>query len=348
LWLMLGDNAYGIGADQEYQSAVFEMYPQMLRQTVLWPTIGNHDTYSTGADGRFPYLDIFTLPTNGEAGGVPSGTEKYYSYNYGNIHFAVLDAMSSDRSSNGPMCAWLRADLAANTNDWLIAYWHHPPYTKGSHDSDFEPELVEMRENVVPILEAYGADLVLCGHSHSYERSCLLNGHYGHSSSLVPSNIVNTDPDGPYFKEFIGPAPNLGTIYAVAGSSGQIGGGPLNHPVMCVARNELGSLVLDIDGDRLEAKFLRETGVIDDYFSIIKGVDPLRITSIVISDDMLTLTWNSLPQNIYRVERATNLTALAWTTISPSIQGRPTSTSWSHSLRGAPANAFYRLSSFPD
>lgn len=353
LWLMLGDNAYGIGTDEEYQSAVFEMYPEMLRQTVLWPTIGNHDTYSTGADGRFPYLDIFTLPTGGEAGGVPSGTEKYYSYNYGNIHFAVLDAMSSDRSSDGLMCEWLRADLAANTNDWLIAYWHHPPYTKGSHDSDEEIELIEMRENVVPILEAYGADLVLCGHSHSYERSYLLNGHYGPSHTLVSGMILSSgsgrvNEGGPYAKTATGPAPYLGTVYAVAGSSGQTSGGTLDHPAMFISFNELGSMVVDIDGQTLEAKFLRETGTIYDSFTITKGDHGFRIRSISISGNTLTLTWDSVAQNIYHVQRATNLTSPVWTVISPSIQGRPTSTSWSHSLISTPATAFYRITSSPD
>ena len=51
------------------------------------------------------------------------------------------------------MWTWLHADLQANTADWTIAYWHHPPYSKGSHDSDDEDPLIEMRENFVPLLE---------------------------------------------------------------------------------------------------------------------------------------------------------------------------------------------------
>ena len=168
LWLMLGDNAYQSGTDAEYQDAVFDMYPDVLRNTAVWPTIGNHETTVS------PYLSIFTLPQQGEVGGIASGTERYYSFDYGNIHFICLDSWSSDRSSNAPMCEWLRTDLEATTQDWLIAFWHHPPYTKGSHDSDTEAELVAMRRNALPILESYGVDLVLCGHSHCYERSFLL------------------------------------------------------------------------------------------------------------------------------------------------------------------------------
>jgi 3',5'-cyclic AMP phosphodiesterase CpdA len=67
------------------------------------------------------------------------------------------------------MLTWLQADLESTTQDWIIALWHHPPYTKGSHNSDTETELIEMRQNVLPILEAGGVDLVLTGHSHCYE-----------------------------------------------------------------------------------------------------------------------------------------------------------------------------------
>ena len=74
--------------------------------------------------------------------------------------------------------------------DWTIVFWHHPPYTKGSHNSDSEIELIDMRLNFVPILEAYGVDLVLCGHSHSYERSKFIDGHYGNSRTFSDGTMV--------------------------------------------------------------------------------------------------------------------------------------------------------------
>ncbi|MCA9772522.1 MAG: fibronectin type III domain-containing protein, partial [Myxococcales bacterium] len=84
LWLMLGDNAYSSGTDPEFQSAVFNTYPTLLRKIVLWPTLGNHDGASAdSATQTGPYYDIFTLPKAAEAGGVPSGTEAYYSFDYG-------------------------------------------------------------------------------------------------------------------------------------------------------------------------------------------------------------------------------------------------------------------------
>jgi calcineurin-like phosphoesterase family protein/purple acid phosphatase-like protein/fibronectin type III domain protein len=276
-FLMLGDNAYSNGTDAEYQAAVFNMYPTILKQAFLWPTLGNHDTAgSTNPPASLPYYAMFTLPTNGEAGGIASGTEDYYSFDRGNIHFVCLDSMTSDRSPTGAMATWLRNDLAATAQTWLIAFWHHPPYSKGSHNSDTETELVQMRQNILPILEDYGVDLALTGHSHSYERSYLLDGHYGTSGTLLPSMIKDSGSGRPsgtgaYVKPSSGIAPHEGAIYAVAGSGGQASGGTLNHPAMFISLNQLGSMVLDVDGNRLDAKFLRETGAIDDSFTILKG-----------------------------------------------------------------------------
>ena len=61
------------------------------------------------------------------------------------MHFVCLDSQESSRSTTGPMFTWLRQDLAATTAEWVIAFWHHPPYSKGSHDSDTETQLREMR-----------------------------------------------------------------------------------------------------------------------------------------------------------------------------------------------------------
>src|SRR5207253_7504611 len=131
----------------------------------------------------------------------------------------------SSRATNGPMLTWLRADLAANTKDWLIAFWHSPPYSHGSHDSDDmgEDNLIEMRQRVVPILESYGVDLVLCGHSHCYERSFLLAGHYGFSTSLLPNMIKYSGSGRPadtglYIQLFGGPSPHQGAVYVVNGA----------------------------------------------------------------------------------------------------------------------------------
>jgi hypothetical protein len=173
------------------------------------------------------------------------------------------------------MFQWLTNDLANITADWTIAFWHHPPYTKGSHNSDTETELVEMRQVFLPVLEAAGVDLVLSGHSHCYERSYLLDKHYGLSTGMNATNKLDAGSGrdggtGAYNKPEGGLISHQGTVYVVAGSSGQVSGGTLNHPAMYLSLNHLGSLVLDIEGKRLDAKFIRENGQTNDYFTILK------------------------------------------------------------------------------
>jgi len=159
--ILLGDNAYQSGFDSEYQTNFFEKYTEITENTVIWPAPGNHDYNNHIPFSPDPaYYEVFNLPTNAECGGIPSGTENYYSFNYGNIHFISLDSYDVPRSATAAMGVWLNQDLSANNLPWVVAYWHHPPYTKGSHDSDndnfLDGELVEMREEILPIMEAYG------------------------------------------------------------------------------------------------------------------------------------------------------------------------------------------------
>jgi len=277
LWLQLGDNAYPDGTDANFQANVFNVYPEMLRQSVTWPAFGNHDGHSANAASQTgPYFDMFSLPKNGEAGGVASGTEAYYAFDYANAHFIVLDSTSNGRTVGAPMYKWLQADLqAAKSADWIIAIWHHPPYSKGAHDSDTETELLQMRQNYLPLLESYGVDLVLTGHSHSYERTNFINGHYDVSTTFNAATHVKqvgsgqADSDGAYNKQTTGLA-NSGTVYVVAGASGKLKGGPLDHAAMFNSIYELGSLVVDVNGLTLDAKFINDSGNVRDYFTLTK------------------------------------------------------------------------------
>ena len=81
LFLLLGDNAYLTATDAQYQAAVFDEHAVMLRTTPVWSVFGNHEALSSNSLTQTgPYFDMFTFPTAGEAGGVASGTEAYYSF----------------------------------------------------------------------------------------------------------------------------------------------------------------------------------------------------------------------------------------------------------------------------
>ena len=148
--LLLGDNAYLEGTDEQWQKAFFEIYPETISRTATWPTLGNHemgaapidvcllvtlpgcdkgpvvmplggisespdpasyDSDGKGPDGSGPpYFDIFSLPRAAEAGGIASGTEQYYAFDHGNVHVVSLDSQLSNRDP---------AQRAA-MRDWLV------------------------------------------------------------------------------------------------------------------------------------------------------------------------------------------------------------------------------------
>ncbi len=275
LWIWLGDNAYSSGLDSEYQVNVFNVYPEQLKQFPVFPAPGNHDYAQTGylsnasLTTSFPYFSIFTVPENGEAGGVASGTPKYYSYNYSNIHFISLDSYGTANDPGSAMYNWLSQDLAANTQRWTIVYFHHPPFTKGTHDSDREIELIDIRTHIIPLLENYHVDLVLSGHSHSNERSYLIKGHYGPSTSFDSSNLMSIES-----KKIEKRVPYNGTVYAICGTSGHLEGNPqADAPMPCMYFNDFisnCSMVIEVDGDLLIAKYLSSYGIVVDEFNIRK------------------------------------------------------------------------------
>ena len=282
--LMLGDNAYNSGTDSEYTTGFYNIYPTMFRKMPLWSCLGNHDANNgvTTPTTNFPYFDMFTFPTAGECGGVASGTEHYFSWDYGNIHFISLDSQTTlaNSSPTAPQSVWLQNDLASTTKTWIIAFFHHPPYSKGSHNSDTEAQMVTMRQVYNPILEAGGCDMVLVGHSHAYERSMLIDGHYGVSTTLTNAMKKNagsgrTSGTGAYIKPLTGPRDHFGTVYTVTGSAGSADGGTLNHPVMYVSYNTGGTFNIDINGNTLNATYIEKgatngTFTASDNFTMVK------------------------------------------------------------------------------
>ena len=290
LMLLLGDNAYNNGLDNEYQSNFFDVYSSsILKNHALFPAPGNHDYINTThqIDKIIPYYDIFSLPKNGECGGVASGTPSYYAYNWGNIHFISLDSYGKEQTSlrlydtTSPQVKWLKQDLAANTQKWTIVYWHHPPFTKGSHNSDTESELIYIRQNLLSILERNGVDMVLCGHSHDYERSYLLNGYFGTEPNFVIPNHTISSSSGKYdgssnacLYKVTSKKENHGTVYVVSGSAGANDAVQTTfpHDALPFAKNEAGMFYFEVEDNRLDAKFIQSDGSVQDQFTMMKDV----------------------------------------------------------------------------
>jgi hypothetical protein len=270
----LGDMAYDDGIDSMFQANFFDVYAGTICNTVTWATMGNHEGHtSDGTLGIGPYYDAYVLPMDGEAGGVPSGSEAYYSFDFGPIHFVCLNSHDEARGETDRMATWLRQDLAQNVSEWLIAFWHHPPYSKGSHHSDVEDQLVEMREVMMPILEDHGVDMVLAGHSHIYERSMLLDRAYATPTDsfgvILDDGDGNADGDGSYLKS-AHLHPHGGTVAVVSGHGHGSDFSFGLSPVHRISLMEGGSVLMDLEGDTMKVTMLNEEAVVRDEFQLIK------------------------------------------------------------------------------
>jgi len=276
-YIHVGDMAYGSGTDPEFSQKFFPIYDTTLRNTTCWASMGNHEgKTSRGTTGVGPYYDAYVLPANAEAGGVSSGTEAYYSFDYGNIHFICLNSHDLDRRPTATMAQWLKADLEKTKAEWLVAFFHHPPYTKGSHDSDKEQQLIEMREYIMPILESGGVDAVFTGHSHIYERSMLIDGAY--QTPSTNKGVVLDDGDGDpreggdgSYKKSAGLTPNNGTVQVVAGNGGAKLTRRDNHVLMSKVILMHGSVILETKGDEMIFRMISDLGEQKDYCVIKKA-----------------------------------------------------------------------------
>ncbi len=296
-WILLGDNAYNDGNDMEYQNRFFEPFKDiLLKKYPLFPSPGNHDYHDADFTAEYAqknhttaYYQNFSMPVNGEAGGVPSGNPAFYSFDLGNIHFISLDSYGMEEEKYflfdtlGPQVQWLKKDLEANRNTgWVIAFWHHPPYSKGTHDSDTDDMMAGIRENLLPILDRYEVDLVLCGHSHVYERSRLLKGHYGKAATFDAakyqvsnsSGLYNGSPNsGPYIKNN---GAGEGIVYVVSGTASYVGKAAYEFPLpfMHYSNDSVaGAGLLEIKENRLDFKWICSDGIIRDRFTMMKNVN---------------------------------------------------------------------------
>jgi tartrate-resistant acid phosphatase type 5 len=160
--LTTGDNNYPSGAAATIDLNIGQYYQTYIAPYTgafgsgaatnrFFPTLGNHDWDTSGAA---PYFDYFSLP----------GNERYYDVVLGPVHVFSLDSDPREpdgTSSTSTQGGWLRTKLAGSTACWKLVYFHHAPYSSGSHGSDVRMQW--------PFLE-WGADAVLAGHDHTYER----------------------------------------------------------------------------------------------------------------------------------------------------------------------------------
>jgi len=155
--LTLGDEAYPAGTAEDFGECYDPTWGRFKDRTK--PVPGNHEYDTEGAEGYFEYF--------GKAAGDPD--EGYYSYNLGSWHLVALNSNCEEIGGcdeSSPQVSWLEADLAANDDKGCtLAYMHHPRFSSGVKHGN-----THYIKPLWEVLYEAGADVVLSGHEHNYER----------------------------------------------------------------------------------------------------------------------------------------------------------------------------------
>jgi 3',5'-cyclic AMP phosphodiesterase CpdA len=253
-----GDLVYNpSGTYDSFQANYFNYYAQTMSSVPFFPCPGNHDyEVQNGA----PYLSIHAFPTDSVP---PADRGRYYSFDWGNVHFVSLDVMLSlDNATNGSgggMLRWLENDLRSTRQFWKIVYFHQPAFATGPNEND--PISLGARAYVVPILDDTGVQICLSGHEHSYQRS----------QPIRKSVFVD---------------PGLGTNYFTSGG----GGAPLyavsNIPLVAFGQSAFHYLRAEVQGTQITIHAIQYDGTEIDSTTIAPAPvfsDDPRVPQVTLS-----------------------------------------------------------------
>ncbi len=232
-----GDNNYNDGAattideniGKHYSDFIYPylgIYGEGAQVNRFFPSLGNHDWNTPGAQ---PYLDYFTLP----------GNERYYDFTWGSAQYFIVDSDPDEPDGNdvgSVQAKWLESTLASSDYRWKIVIMHHAPYSSGHHGS-----ITWMQW---PFGD-WGADVVLSGHDHTYERIS------------PPDDIL-------YFVNGLGGRSRYDFPDIVEGSQ--------------VRYNEdYGAMLVDVSLGELRFRFINRQGEVIDDSSLVKPIEYLYI-----------------------------------------------------------------------
>ncbi len=238
------------GQDYDQWDAWFDAAREVIAVIPVMPLTGNHETYTPlWGERSMPTLFTaqFRLPANG-----PDGLKgQVYSFDYGNVHFVMLDSQAREEARFVPdmlerQKAWLEKDLAASDKLWKVVFFHKPPYhSKTARSND------DVRTAFVPIIDRYRADIVFNGHEHVYARTF------------------------PLREGAVATGPAEGTVYVTTGRGGAKAHGDMHandwHAVYYNPRNEPNYLVATVTDSRLSVAVFTLGGDLIDSWQIEKG-----------------------------------------------------------------------------
>jgi hypothetical protein len=169
-------------------------------KSITYPVPGNHDYHTAGASGYYDYFNGVGNQT-GRAGDRDKG---YYSFDIGSWHLVALNSNCwaiGGCHAGSPQETWLRSDLAAHPRRCALAYWHHPRFSAGTYGN------VSTYQDLWQALEDHGAEIVLAGHDHNYQRYAPQTATGAADPNGIRSFVVGTGGKTHYPVD-AGPAPN--------------------------------------------------------------------------------------------------------------------------------------------
>jgi hypothetical protein len=199
--LALGDNQYPSGSLADFEASYSNSWGNY--RDITFPVPGNHEYGTPGARGYFAYF--------GRRAGEPD--KGYYSYGLGRWHLIALNSECHQIGGCGhsdPQATWLRQDLKDHPRDCVLAYWHRPRFSSGTHGNDLD------LDPLWRILAAARADVVLAGHDHDYERFKPMNAAAAADSEGMTQFVVGTGGASHY--KFHNPEPT--SMVRITGSNG--------------------------------------------------------------------------------------------------------------------------------
>ncbi|HJR09197.1 MAG TPA: metallophosphoesterase [Pyrinomonadaceae bacterium] len=203
--LMMGDNLYGGEKPEDFKTKFEDVYKRLLDEHVkFYATLGNHDN----SNQRF--YENFNM--NGE---------EFYRFKRGNVAFYSLNSNYMDKRQ----VKWLEDELAKDTSEWKIAFFHHPPYSSGGKHGSSSG----LREIVEPIFLKYGVNAVFAGHEHFYERI----------------------------------KPQKGIYYFISGAGGKLRSGDVKESSPLTEKafdTDLSFMLIEVAGDQLHFQVISRTG----------------------------------------------------------------------------------------
>jgi hypothetical protein len=284
---LLGDNVYDTGThyafDGRFDGGIVPNQSAYIRNHIEYYCDGNHDSGDPqrGLPSRQNYyvpipIQSVTSPVAAAVGEQP---EDNYSYDYGLLHVTVIDSTAwggltpSDPSfiSQARQTAilnFLAADLAASGARWKVVATHHPPKSAYDHSDTGEG----MAAEIIPVLVAGGADLLLVGHSHNYQRSYPLTGYAAGNVTFIGA------PGSTYVQ-------GAQVIQILAGTGGRSIDSNINSPnsarawlaTAFVSDNggEVGPLLVEVSHNELRIKYVGAgSGALKEEFAIMAPVTP--------------------------------------------------------------------------